>query len=414
MATISYAITACNEHKELERLLSVLGENVRPEDEIVIQMDTTATEEVKNVASQSKHVKVTVEFPLNKDFATFKNNVKNYCTKDYIIFLDADELVDETFIQYLPVILEMNPEVDLYHIPRWNIVEGITKEHAMKWGWHVDDHGRINWPDLQSRICKNSSKIQWVGKVHERLVGHATISRFPEQLFIYHPKTIEKQEKQNGFYDNIQTNVSVDKIGISLGWNCGPAGYGVTNGLRGKKIDGYQTCPFDEMVSNLPGVIECIKDDFKYFMDDDYLEIKEVPFNVGGTVKGEKLIYNTKYNFYFNHESPGHGGLYISQNWAGGINHYIDNNFKLLKDRYNRRVDAFRKYMNDGQNGSEITFIVFRFNKDITELDKAIREKYPNLNFMIVIQDPPETKESVYQHHLLMGVKEDNIKIEVA
>jgi hypothetical protein len=202
-------------------------------------------------------------------------------------------------------------------------------------------------------------------------------------------------------------------IGISLGWNCGPAGYGVEHGLRDTKANGYQTCPFDEMVSNLPGVVECIRDDFKYFMDEEFLALKEVPFNVGGTRKGETLVYNIKYNFYFNHESPGHGNLYIYQQWTGGINHYIDNNYFLLKERYNRRVNAFRNYIQQGLDGAEIVFIVFRYNKDITILDDVLKEKYPTLKYRIVVENPPETVESVYQHHVLMGMNENNIQIEI-
>ena len=48
MPTISYAITACNEHVELDRLLEILTESIRPEDEIVIQLDKTATVEVRS------------------------------------------------------------------------------------------------------------------------------------------------------------------------------------------------------------------------------------------------------------------------------------------------------------------------------------------------------------------------------
>jgi hypothetical protein len=205
----------------------------------------------------------------------------------------------------------------------------------------------------------------------------------------------------------------MNSIGISIGWNCGPAMYGASTGLRGVKLEGYNTCPFDEMVSNLSGVIECIKDDFKYFMDSNYLELKTVPFNVGGTVKGETLIYNTKYNFYFNHESPGHANLYITQNWPGGINHYVDNDFFLLKERYNKRIESFRKYIELGCNDHEITFILFRYNKNIDRLTETLNLVYPDLKYNIVIQDPPETRESVYYHHILMGVSEIDSKIEI-
>jgi hypothetical protein len=68
-------------------------------------------------------------------------------------------------------------------------------------------------------------------------------------------------------------------IGISLGWNCYPAMYGVGNNLRGKKENGYKTCPFDECVSNYDGIIKCLNDDFKFFLhkrtlaDDDTAKI---------------------------------------------------------------------------------------------------------------------------------------------
>ena len=202
--TISYAITACNEHEELNRLLTKLCDYKSEKDEIIIQLDTNASDEVEMIVFGFKnHIETLIEFPLNKDFATFKNNIKNFCKKDYIIYIDADEYLNEDIIEYLPMILEMNPEVDLYYIPRWNTVEGLTKEHISKWGWNLDDQSRINWPDLQGRICKNVPEIQWIGKVHERLVGYKGVSRLPDQFYLIHPKTIERQEKQNKLYDTI-------------------------------------------------------------------------------------------------------------------------------------------------------------------------------------------------------------------
>ena len=54
MKTISYAITACSEHVELEKLLDQINKHIRPEDEIVVQMDITATDEVKAVINKYK------------------------------------------------------------------------------------------------------------------------------------------------------------------------------------------------------------------------------------------------------------------------------------------------------------------------------------------------------------------------
>ena len=203
MITISYAITACNEHEELKRLLEQLKSVVRNEDEIIIQLDTNHTEEVLKIASSYINCSyITCE--LNKDFATFKNNLKNHCKKDYICFIDADEYLSEDLLHFLPQVLENNP-VDVFLIPRKNTVDGLTEEHVKKWGWRVEN-GLINWPDYQMRIVKNASHIKWEGKVHEKITGYKTLSHFPQDVdswCLIHPKTIERQEKQNNFYNTI-------------------------------------------------------------------------------------------------------------------------------------------------------------------------------------------------------------------
>jgi hypothetical protein len=203
MLSISYAITACNEHVELERLLDHLNDWVREGiDEIVVQLDTTATEEVKQVIFKYPDLIVTA-FPLAGDFAQFKNNLKNYCTKDYIFQIDADENLSQNLILHLPEILELNPEIELYAVPRINTVEGLTQEHIQKWGWNINENGWVNYPDYQTRILKNIPEIKWINKVHERLVGAKNGSHLPEGYDLIHPKTIERQEKQNQFYNTL-------------------------------------------------------------------------------------------------------------------------------------------------------------------------------------------------------------------
>jgi glycosyltransferase involved in cell wall biosynthesis len=207
MPSISYAITACNEYVELERLLDQLNEHIRPEDEIIVQLDNTATDEVKEVAEKynvgTKYDYHRIFFGLNGDFSSFKNNLKEHCSRDYIFQIDADEYLSEELILSLPQILEMNPDVELYAIPRINTVKGLTSEHINKWGWYINENGWINYPDYQTRILKNIPEIKWINKVHERLVGAKEIVPLPEGYDLIHPKTIEKQEKQNNYYDTL-------------------------------------------------------------------------------------------------------------------------------------------------------------------------------------------------------------------
>jgi len=63
----------------------------------------------------------------------------------------------------------------------------------------------INWCDYQMRICKNIPEIKWKNKVHEVLEGFKTYTALPdvEYFALHHPKTIDKQEKQNNYYDTL-------------------------------------------------------------------------------------------------------------------------------------------------------------------------------------------------------------------
>jgi glycosyltransferase involved in cell wall biosynthesis len=203
MVTISYCITAWNEAEELKRLLDQLTQHVREEDEIIVQLDTTATLQVKTIAHGYKGVKV-ITFPLNNDFAAFKNNVKKESVKDYYVLLDADEYFSEALINNLPEILDINPDFDIFALPRINTVEGLTQDHIDAWRWQVNEQGWVNYPDYQTRICKNEVTIWWEGRVHERLTGkNAKVIALPPGFDLIHPKEIKRQEQQNGYYDKI-------------------------------------------------------------------------------------------------------------------------------------------------------------------------------------------------------------------
>lgn len=199
MPSISYAVTACNEYRELSLLLEVLRNSIRQEDEIVILLDSNATKEVRTIAN-----KYTMH-PLNGDFATFKNHLTKFCTKDYIFQIDADEYPHPHLIANLADILQHNETIDVFLVPRINTVSGLTEQHVQKWGWQVNDKGWINFPDYQWRIWKNGKGIHWINKVHERLNGFKEYSALPqsEEYCLFHPKDIERQERQNQFYNTI-------------------------------------------------------------------------------------------------------------------------------------------------------------------------------------------------------------------
>ena len=210
MINITYAITVCNELEEITKLIDFLKDKIQKEDEILIQYDEdSASDAIKNylkIMSQLHNTNIKViGFPLNNDFASYKNNLKTHAKGIFIFQIDADEIPSEYLMENIHEFIEYNKDVDLFFVPRINTVEGLTKEHIKKWKWNVTDAGWVNFPDYQTRLYRRTSEIEWQGKVHERIIGYNTLSVLPseEQYCLYHHKKIERQEKQNAYYDTI-------------------------------------------------------------------------------------------------------------------------------------------------------------------------------------------------------------------
>ena len=205
---ISYAITVCNEFQEIQRLINFLIKNKRVEDEIVVLFDSTnGTSDIEEFL-RAKSVNGEFNwfnYSFDGHFANMKNRLTDMCNGDYIYQIDADELPPKYLLENLSYILKANENVDVYRVPRINTVQGLTQEHVQKWGWRVDKKGWVNFPDYQWRIYKNDSNIKWVNKVHEILTGFETMSQLPteEEYCLLHDKTIEKQEKQNAYYNTL-------------------------------------------------------------------------------------------------------------------------------------------------------------------------------------------------------------------
>jgi len=204
---ISYSILTHNETDSLMKLIDFLVKYKDEEDEIVILDDYSDNKDTKKIldATVSIYNIVFEQRNLFKDFAGQKNFLRKMCSGDYIFNIDADEIPNKYLINNIKIILESNPTIDLYWVPRVNTVKNITEEHIKKWNWRVNEKGWINFPDWQGRIWKNRPNIRWENEVHEVLEGYREYSFLPneEKYCFYHHKTIDIQEKQNEFYKDI-------------------------------------------------------------------------------------------------------------------------------------------------------------------------------------------------------------------
>lgn len=204
---ISYAILTHNEGEYIENLLSFLIKNKRLEDEIVIVDDFSEDELTKQILEKYKP-NINLHYRTFDGDHTQKNYLNSLCTGDFILQLDADELVYKELIDNLPELLESNSSVDLFIMPRINTVEGLTQEWIQKWRWNVNENGWVNFPDWQMRLYRNCDWVKWDGLLHSKVVGYKEFTYLPtEEIFcILHPKQLNRQVEQNNLYDKIESN----------------------------------------------------------------------------------------------------------------------------------------------------------------------------------------------------------------
>jgi glycosyltransferase involved in cell wall biosynthesis len=246
---ISFAICTHNEGDYIRSLLNKLTAFVESDIasgvsyEIVVVDDFSTDQETLDALDLFKDKIVLFEHALNRDYATHKNFLNSCCTGDWIFNLDADEFVTDDFLAFIPHLIDMNPGIEAFWVPRINTVDGLTIKHLQKWGWtltKLENHRRIkvmerdspeyallrgfdfiisdedgivtyyepivSWPDYQIRLYKNDSKIVWTKPVHEQLTGFERFGMLPQDpdLAIRHYKDIDRQTKQNDFYETIQ------------------------------------------------------------------------------------------------------------------------------------------------------------------------------------------------------------------
>ena len=213
MPNISYLVTVHNEAKTLKNLLDRLDHHIDKEhDEVVILDDFSDNEETKKVLSETsrRDYVCLYQHALDRNYGGHKNYGTELCKKPWIFQLDGDECPSVTLLLNIKTIIDENPEIELYLVPRINDFRGVSHEHAKQWGWKLTpspfckNRLIVNWPDYQGRIYKNDPKrIKWDRRLHEKLEGYNKFTTLPadEDLALYHDKTIETQIKTNIRYN---------------------------------------------------------------------------------------------------------------------------------------------------------------------------------------------------------------------
>lgn len=155
MITISLCLIVKNEEKTLDRCLSSVADLV---DEIII-VDTGSTDLTKKIAQQyTEHL---YDFKWIDDFAAARNAAFSHATKDYIFWLDADDVLKSEDAKRLKVLKEtLDPSVD-----------SVTMDYHLGF----DSFGNVSSSVRRNRLVKRSNQFRWIGAVHEYLQVNGNI-----------------------------------------------------------------------------------------------------------------------------------------------------------------------------------------------------------------------------------------------
>tara|TARA_B100000427_G_scaffold157570_1_gene130837 strand:+ start:1478 stop:2131 length:654 start_codon:yes stop_codon:yes gene_type:complete len=195
---LSYAITVCNEARDLFSLISFLKKVIDEEDEINILLDTLHTSKnVRDVLSHFSNDIVLNEREFDGNFSEHRNFHLSKCTGDYIFIIDPDEMPTEKLIKMIKNGIA-DTGAELIRIPRINIHPGYTEEWIKQCNFSVNEVGWINWPDYICRVFLNKPEIKYGSELHENILGAKTVVNMnPDpSIAIWHIKSIEKQNNR--------------------------------------------------------------------------------------------------------------------------------------------------------------------------------------------------------------------------
>ncbi|WP_342508671.1 glycosyltransferase family 2 protein [Sporosarcina sp. FSL K6-2383] len=186
MITISLCMIVKNEEEVIGRCLESVSELV---DEVII-VDTGSVDRTKDIVKNyTDHI---VDFQWIDDFAAARNFSFQQATKDYILWLDADDIFTKEDQEKFTLLKQsLSPSTD-----------------AVSLNYHLsfDEEGNVTSRLRRYRLVKRENNFQWIGAVHEFLsvsgnlvdgdaaVTHSPLSHDHERNLRIYRKLIESGE----------------------------------------------------------------------------------------------------------------------------------------------------------------------------------------------------------------------------
>lgn len=155
LITISLCLIVKNEEETLGRCLDSIKDAL---DEIII-VDTGSTDTTKEIAR--KYTTKVYDFVWIDNFGAARNFAFSHATQDYIMWLDADDVLLASDLQKL---LLLKQDLD-----------PLTDSVTMNYNLASDENGNIVSSLRRNRLVKRTRQFQWIGAVHEYLAVNGKI-----------------------------------------------------------------------------------------------------------------------------------------------------------------------------------------------------------------------------------------------
>lgn len=190
MITISLCMIVKNEEKVLSRCLESVKEIV---DEIII-VDTGSTDRTKEIASHFTNN--IYDFKWINDFSAARNFSFSKATKEYVLWLDADDvIINEDKEKLLKLKETIKQDIDFV---------------MMKYNVGFDEYGNVNFSYYRERLIKRSINPLWESPIHEAISPHG--NTIYSDICITHKKENHSYSTRNLdiFKDMISKGIFLD------------------------------------------------------------------------------------------------------------------------------------------------------------------------------------------------------------
>ena len=180
MITISLCMIVKNEESVLARCLESVKDIVG---EIII-VDTGSTDQTKEIAS--KYTKKVYDFTWVNDFSMARNYSFSKATKDYQMWLDADDVIKrDDGEKILSLKKNLNSTYDIV---------------TFKYNTHFDKDGNPILTSTRERLFKRENNYIWHDPIHEYIELSGKIY-YADDIFITHKKEAEYTDRNLKIYE---------------------------------------------------------------------------------------------------------------------------------------------------------------------------------------------------------------------